>query len=195
MTKMKVLRFFSIIAVAALLLTSCSDDEEGTPQQTTQSYTITYNLRGSEGVFGTINQAVTLSLSDVIGTDAADNFVSASQQQAQSYLEISGLSALLSDETDVILLKDFTIQVGSETAINLGDCSTDPQGTNEFGSDTQQSTDDVIELIGYIFSDLTSGSKSTEISISFTPTVDITSADNVQLKINFGGTYHYEIFE
>ncbi len=42
---------------------------------------------------------------------------------------------------------------------------------------------------------VTSGSKSSSITVSFKPSVSLTNADNVQLKISIGGTYYYVEFE
>ena len=116
-------------------------------------------------------------------------------QLADSYLEISGLDQIESPDTVDVVLEDFTIKVGTRPGVNLGDCSTDAQGTNEFPSDVQLSTNQVINLIQNVFTDVTSGSKRAKITVSFTPNANITSADNVQLKIHFGGVYHYVEFD
>lgn len=192
---MKTLHFFAIISIAAILLSSCKKEEdEGTPRQTTKTFTHSQNIRGSAGIKGELPPSV-LSLSDIIGTEAASNFKNGEMQLASSHLEISGLNQIEAPEGEAVILENFTIKVGSRQAVNLGNCSTDPQGLNDFSSDVQQSTNEIISIIQNIFTDITSGNKSSSITISFTPNVDILSSDNVQLKISIGGTYHYVVFE
>lgn len=190
---MKTFNLFAMLFIAVMLFTSCKKEEEGTPRQITKTYTYTQNIRGTMGVKGELPSGA-LTLADIIGIEPAKNFQYAEMQLANSKLEISGLSDMASDLEEVIVLEDFTIKVGSRPGVNLGDCSTDPQGINEFAADTQQSTNEIVNLINDIFSDVTSGSKSSTITISFTPNVDIATAENIQLKISIGGTYHYEEF-
>jgi hypothetical protein len=187
---MKTLNFFATILIAVLLITSCKDEEDGTPRQITKSYTFSQNLIGTAGVKGEL-PASSLLLADIIGTEPAKNFENAEMQLANSYLEVSGLSQIDSPDTVAVVLEDFTIKIGSRQAVNLGDCSTDPQGTNEFAADVQQSTNQIIGIIQNLFADVTSGSKSSTVTVSFTPSVSISSSDNVQLVIVVGGTYHY----
>lgn len=191
---MKTNKIFAILFVAAILVASCKEEDTGTPRQITKTYTYNQNIRGSEGVKGELSLA-NLNLTDVIGTVPASNFKNAEMQLADSYLEITGLNEIEKPDTVEIVLEDFTIKVGARQGVNLGDCSTDPQGINEFASDVEQSTNTIIGLIQNIFTDVTSGSKSAQITVSFTPSVAITSSDNVQLKISFGGTYYYVVFE
>jgi hypothetical protein len=191
---MKTLNFFTIFLIAAMLITSCKKEDEGTPRQITKNYTYSQNIRGSLGVKGELTLSE-LKLSDIIGIEPAKNFKNAEMQLASSHLEITGLSQIESPEGETVILEDFTIKVGSRQGVNIGDCSTDPQGTNEFAADTPQSTNEIISLIQNIFSDVTSRSKSSTITVSFTPNVNITSSDNIQLEVTIGGTYHYVIFE
>jgi len=191
---MKTIKLFTIFLLATVLITSCEDKENGTPQKITKTYTYSQNIRGSVGVKGEL-LLPKLNLSDVIGAEAVNNFKNGELQLADSHLEISGLSQIESPDTVAVVLEDFTIKVGTRQGVNLGDCSTDPQEINEFAADVQQSTNVIINLIRNIFTDVTSGNKSTEITVSFTPNVDINSSDNVQLQISFGGTYNYLVFE
>jgi hypothetical protein len=192
---MKTLNFFALLLIAVLLIPSCKEEDEGTPRQINKTYTYSQNLRGSAGVKGELTLDV-LRLSDIIGTEPAKDFKNAEMQLASSHLEISGLNQIEPPaDTIAVVLENFTIKVGGRQAVNLGDCSTDPQGQNEFAADVQQSTNEIIGLIQNIFTDVTSGNKSATITVSFTPNVNITSTDNVQLKISIGGTYHYVVFE
>lgn len=191
---MKTLNFFAMLLIAAMLFTSCKDEEEGTPKQITKTYTYSDNLRGSEGVKGELELSE-LKLADIIGTEPANNLEKAEMQLADSHLEISGLNQIESPDTLAVVLEDFTIEVGARQGVNLGDCSTDPQGTNEFAADDELSTNEIVNLIQDIFTDVTSGSKRATITVSFTPNMDISSSDNVQLKISIGGKYHYVEFE
>ncbi len=190
---MKTFNIFSIFLIAVTFFTSC-EKEEGTERQITKTYTYSQNIRGSEGVKGE-QSLPTLSLADVIGIEPARNLESADMQLADSYLEISGLNQLESPDTVAVVLEDFTIKVGSRQGVNIGDCTTDPQTANEFAPDVEQSTNEIINLIRNIFTDMTSGNKSAQITVSFTPNVSITADDNVQLNISVGGTYNFLEFE
>ena len=191
---MKTLNFFAIFLIGAMLFSSCGEEDEGTPRQITKTYTYSQTIRGSAGVKGELPPSE-LNLADIIDAEAARNLENAEMQLADSYLEISGLNQIESPDTVAVVLEDFTVKVGTRQGVNLGNCSTNPQETDEFSSDVQQSTNDIINLIRNIFTDVTSGNKSTDITVSFTPNVDITSSDNVQLQISFGGIYYYLVFE
>jgi len=192
--KMKTLNIFALFFIAVLLIASCEEEDEGTPRQITKTYTYSQNIRGSAGVRGELPSSE-LNLADIIDAEAARNLQNAEMQLADSYLEITGLNQLEVPDTVAVVLEDFTIKVGSRQGVNIGDCTTDPQAPNEFAAGVQQSTNTVINLIRNIFTDVTSGSKSAEITVSFTPSVNITSADNVQLNISIGGTYNYIVFD
>ncbi len=192
--KMKTLNIFALFFIAVLLIASCEEEDEGTPRQITKTYTYSQNIRGSAGVRGELPSSE-LNLADIIDAEAARNLQNAEMQLADSYLKITGLNQLEVPDTVVVVLEDFTIKVGSRQGVNIGDCTTDPQAPNEFAAGVQQSTNTVINLIRNIFTDVTSGSKSAEITVSFTPSVNITSADNVQLNISIGGTYNYIVFD
>lgn len=191
---MKTIKFLILFVITGLLITSCEEEDNGTPQQVTKTYTYSENIRGSVGVMGTL-ELPELNLSDVIGTEAANNFKNAEMQLADSYLEISGLNQLEASDTIVVVLEDFTIKVGSRQGVNLGNFSTDPQEVNEYPSDEELSTNTIVNLIQNIFTDVTTGNKNAKITVSFTPNVDITSSNNVQLKITFGGKYNYLVFQ
>lgn len=191
---MKTLKIFASLFLVVTLFASCEEEDEGTPQQITKNYTYSQNIRGSEGVKGELPLAA-LSLADVIGIEPARNLESADMQLADTYLEISGLNQFDSLDTAAVVLEDFTIKVGSRQGVNIGDFTTDPKTPNEWEPDEPQSTDEIINLIRNIFIDMTTGNKSAEITVSFTPNVNITSTDNVQLNISIRGTYNYLVFE
>lgn len=190
---MKTINFFAMLLIAAMLISSCKKEDEGTPKQMTKTHTFSLNLIGTAGVKGEL-PASQIKLNDIIGIDPAKNLENAEMQLANSYLEVSGLGQIDAPEGQAVVLNNFTIKVGTRPGVNLGTCSTDPQGTNEFAADVRQSTNQMIGIVQNIFTDITSGSKSSTITVSFTPNVSITSADNVQLKIAIGGTYHYVVF-
>jgi hypothetical protein len=187
---MKTHVFFKMFLLAVLFITSCQEDDEGTPRQITESHTYSENIRGSEGVLGELPLA-DLLLTDILDAEITDNLTNAELQLADSYLEISGLNQVESPDTAAVVLEDFTIKVGTRPGVNLGDVTTNAQGTNELASDVQHSTNQVVSLIQNIFADVTSQSKRARITVSFTPNTDITSADDVQLVIHFAGRYHY----
>ena len=192
---MKAINFFAILLITAILISSCSKEEErGTPKQITKTHTFSLNLKGTSGVKGEL-PAAQIKLTDIIGADPAKNLENAEIQNAEARLIVSGLNQLEAPEGEAITLKDFTVKVGTRPGVNLGTCSTDPQGQNEFPADIQQSTNTVGTIVQNIFTDITAGSKSSSITVSFTPNVSITPADNVQLGISIGGTYHYVVFD
>lgn len=183
-----------MLFIAAILVSSCKKEDEGTPKQMTKTHTFSQVLVGTAGVKGEL-PASQIKLTEIIGADPAKNLETAEMQLANSYLEVSGLNQLEAPEGEAVELGDFTIKVGTRPGVNLGTCSTDPQGTNEFAADEQQSTNEILGILQNVFADLTTGSKNSSITVSFTPNLSITSADNVQLKISIGGTYHYVVFE
>jgi hypothetical protein len=191
---MKTINFFGMLLIAAILVSSCKKEDEGTPKQITKTHTFSLNLIGTSGVKGEL-PASQIKLTEIIGADPAENLETAEMQLASSYLEVSGLNQLEAPEGEAVELGDFTIKVGTRPGVNLGTCSTDPQGTNEFAADEQQSTNEILGILQNVFADLTTGSKNSSITVSFTPNVSIASADNIQLKISIGGTYHYVVFD
>jgi hypothetical protein len=193
-TRMKTLNFLAIVLITSILITSCKEEENGTARQTTNTFTYSQDLRGSVGVKGEL-PLTELNLAYIIGTEPASNLTNAELQLANTYLEISGLNQITPPDSGAVVLEDFTIKVGSRQGVNLGNCSTDPQAVNEFAAGVQQSTNTIISLIQNVFNDVTSDNKNAKITVSFTPNVDISSSDNVLLKISFGGTYYYMEFE
>lgn len=191
---MKTLKLFGLLVITATLLASCKKEDEGTPTQITKTYEYSQILRGSKDINGTITDFPILTLANVIGEDAAKNFKSAEMQIASCYIEIDGLDQITAPD-GVATLKNFTVQVGSHPAILLGDCKVQPQAQNEFGSDVAQSTTKFISIVTNVFTDLTSGSKSAQVKVSFTPNVDISASSNLRIKIVIGGTYHYVVFD
>ncbi len=188
---MKTYYLFIMILLASIVFVSCDDDEDGTPRQINETHTYSQNIRGAEGVRGEL-PLPDLILTDIIEPEIANKLTGAEIQLANSYLEISGLDQLESpDDTTAVVLDNFTIKVGNRDGVNLGDFSTDPQETDDLPSDIQLSTNQIVNLIQNIFADVTSPGKRARITVSFTPNVDIGSADNVQLNIHFGGIFNY----
>lgn len=192
--KMKTFKLLGMLLIAATIFSSCKKEDEGTPSQITKTYEYSQILRGSKDINGTITDLPILTLANVIGEDAAKNFKSAEMQIASCYIVIDGLDQITAPD-GAATLKNFTVQVGSHPAILLGDCKVQPQLQNEFGSEVAQSTTKFINIITEIFTDLTSGSKSAQIKVSFTPNVDISAANNLRIKIVIGGTYHYVVYD
>jgi hypothetical protein len=191
---MKAHIYIPVLLLALFFIASCKDKEDGTQRQLAQTFTYSQNIRGSAGVKGEL-PLPELKLADVIGDDTARNLTHAELQLAESYLEITGLGLVDSPDTVAVVLEDFTIKVGTRQPVNLGNFSTAPVGTNEMASDVKYSTNQVVNLVQNIFTEITSGNKRTNITVSFMPNVDITSADNVQLRIHFGGVYYYLVFD
>lgn len=191
---MKAHNLIPLFLIVVVFFVSCKDEEDGTPRQISKSYTYSQNIRGSEGVKGELPLS-DLRLDNILGTDTINKLTHAELQLADSYLELSGLNQVAASDTVPVILEDFTITVGSQQNFNLGHFSTDPQGVNELGTDIQYSTNQVVNVIQKVFSEVTSANKRASISVSFTPNVDITSADNVQLIIHFGGIYHFVVIE
>ncbi|MCY1722507.1 hypothetical protein OU798_19310 [Prolixibacteraceae bacterium Z1-6] len=192
---MKTLKLLVLLVVMSAFISSCQSDENtGVPKQITTVYTYKGLLRNLEGVNGELvfND---FKLADIIGEDPAKNLESGEMQVASCSIEIEGLKNIEMPDGEEAILNNFTVTVGSNSPVLLGNCMVEPNAANEFASDIPQSTAKFIGVISDIFSDLTKGTKNTALKVSFTPNVDITASSGVYLKIVIGGTYYYIEFE
>jgi|SRR5690554_178320 len=188
---MKSLVTIAILISSLFLISSCKKDEDGVERQTTKSYTYSQILRGAEDVRGEL-VLDDLKLAEVIGADTAQNFRSADLQLSDVYLEVSGLNQIQPADTVPIVLSDFTLKIGSRPDINLGDITTNPQGSGELASDVRHSSNQMINIVQDYFNDLTSGGKTARLRVWFTPNTDINTSHNVRLNLHFRAIYHYE---
>lgn len=191
---MKTQKLLGLLIIVSMMMSSCTKKETGTQKQMTKTYTYSQVLRGSMDVRGTINLDL-LTLTEILGDVPASNFDNGEMQIASCYIEIDGIDQLTVPEGVSATLRDFTIQVGSHSEVQLGDCKVDPSLSTEFASEIPQSTNTFIRVVTDLFSDLTSGSKTAQVKVTFNPNVDIVTADNIRLKITVGGTYYYTVFE
>lgn len=192
---MKTTKIFALFLGAALLITSCKDDDKGTPKQTTKTFEYSGILRGSKDILGTATKLPVIHLSEIIGADQAGNLTSAAMQNGDCYIAINGLTDLEQARGETVVLKNFTISIGKGASIVLGDCKVNPAAATEFASDTEQSTQKYLNIVSQVFNALTTGNKTAQLTVSFTPSVDITEDDNIRLKIGIGGTYYYVEYE
>lgn len=179
--------------MAVLVVTSCSeDDNEGIPKQMTDTFVFEGDIVGTKNVSGNYNLPL-LTLSTVIGSEAANNLKSAELQIAECFVEVEGLGALQESLGETIVLQDFTVTIGNNNAVLLGDCMVEPATTTEFASDVELSTTKYIKIATDVFNALKS-SGSVTIHVAFTPSHSIVETDDVVIKIGFGGVYNYVVY-
>jgi len=180
---MKNLVFISLF-FAAVALTSCgSNDPTPTPVQKIISKSWTIPIKGVGG--SAITTPVTINLSDVSGVDAS-NFINGEFQNSGSNIQISGL------KTGTVL-SNFTMQVNTNAAVNFGLVTTTP-GTNDFGAGVMQSGNRETTFLSSLFTAYTGKTKTAALKITFTPSVDIVAADNVNLVLTINGKYNWNTF-
>lgn len=186
-------KIFGLMLMVAFAFSSCSSDDDG-PKPTEKSGEFTYTyLIPIEGIANQQQKDVkaTFKLDDLLG-DNTKNFLAGELQRGKCSFEINGLTAVSSTAT----LKDFTITIGNRGSQNLGDCSQTGTGTNGFLSDYVHNSDKYTNLAKFVFDDLVSKQRSSNVSISFTPTERITSDKNkVFLKITVTGLMKYNVYE
>lgn len=186
-------KIFGLMLIIAIAFSSCSSDDDG-PKPTEKSGEFTYTyLIPVEGIMNSQQkpEKVTLQLDKLLG-DHTKNFLSGEFQRGKCSIEINGLSGVSSTAT----LKDFTITVGNRGAINLGNCNPSGSGANSFQSDYIHNSDKYTDIVKYVFDDIVSKQRSSNVGISFTPTETITSDKNkVFLKITVTGLMKYNVYE
>lgn len=190
---MKTMKIFALLLMVGLLITSCGDDDEGTPKQMNSTYEFEGKIVGTGDVSGNYDLP-TLTLSTVIGSAVADNLTSAELQIAECYVEVEGLGVLQESLGETIILKDFTVTVGNNNAVLLGDCKVEPAVVTEFASDVELSTTKYINVATDVFNALKT-SKTVTVNVAFTPSHSIIESDDVVIKIGFGGVYNYVVYE
>lgn len=192
---MKAINNLAAIAITlmSVFFISCGDDDNNpgptpTPQKKTEVFNKSKVLRGfADSHVST--EAFTIYLSDIIGEDAAHNFVSGERQLAECYIEVNGLR----DKEPETILKDFSLKLNDNAPVVFGDCRANANNVNEFESDTKQSTQKVADFIQSVFESYTGSTKKAIIEVSFTPTQDITTED-VSLKLVIKGDYIYNTY-
>ena len=189
-------KIFGLMLMIAVAFSSCSSDDNDGPapvrQEKDTTYVYTAEIYGNAYASGDL---VTYTLPDitlakVLGETNAKNFISGAFQNSGTYLEVSGLK----DVVDSPSLKNFTLQVNSNGAINFGTCKYNGIGNNEFKSDEQLSDNKYINFINPIFSSLVSSSRKASFKVSFVPSKDIEKTDKVLLKIAIRGKYIYNTY-
>lgn len=181
-----------IVLIIPFVFISCSsdDDDPWVPDQKTITYVYTHTIRGVKGTTSTIDLK-DFTLKDILATEGIDvkNYISAEIHNSGSYYEFEGLKAMESLPS----LRDITFTVGNKPPTNLGTCSPNPSGLNEFPSDDQRSTNTDLKLINSIFDDIKGGLKKAQMKITFTPTEDILG-ENIKINISIKATYRYRVY-
>nr|WP_321358132.1 hypothetical protein [uncultured Draconibacterium sp.] len=188
------MKILVLLLMAGLIVTSCSkDDKEGTPRQMTDTFVFEGEIVGTKNVSGNYNLPL-LTLAEVIGSEAANDLKSAELQIGECFVEVEGLGALQESLGETIVLKDFTVTIGNNNAVLLGDCKVEPATTTEFASDVELSTTKYIKIATDVFNALKS-KRSVTVHVAFTPSHSIVETDDVMIKIGFGGVYNYVVYE
>ena len=185
---MKVLNKILLLSLMVPFFVSCGDDSpEMEPKQERKTFEYVWNVRGLEE--GATKYDLEISLADVIGIEAAKNFKGGEFQIASSYLKIEGLEAM--DPSPI--MKDFSLQLGNATPVKFGNCTADPKLSDDFASELQQSNNKVSNFLQSVFAAYTSKNKIAKMTVSFTPTYDIVTANGVKMKLVIDGTYNYNV--
>lgn len=182
-----------LFLVFALLFSACGGGDDkavALPITNEASYLITIEVAGIKGT--TAPPLVNVVLDSIIGKENAQNLLSANDQSFQrgkSYLGVYGLKG----GPESVVLKNFTITVGSNIPVNLGTCSL--SGSTEIGflADVDQSGDLYTNVIQALFNDLVQRRKST-VKISYDANEDIARESKVLFKLNMGGIYKYNTY-
>lgn len=186
-------KIFGLMLAIAVAFSSCGSDDDGPSAiQKSGDFTHTY-LIPIEGIANSQQkpEKVTLKLDSLLG-EYTKNFLSGEFKRGKSSIEISGLSGVSSTAT----LKDFTITIGNRGSINLGNCNPTGTGTNGFQSDYVHDSDKYTDMVKYVFEDMVSKQRSSNVTISFTPTETIVAKNNkVFLKITVSGNMKYNVYE
>lgn len=186
-------KFLGLVLAIVIGFSACSNDDDGpTPIQKNEEFTYTY-LIPIEGIANSLQkpEKVTVTLESLLG-EHTKNFLSGEFQRGKCSIEISGLSAV----SPTASLKDFTIAIGNRGSINLGNCNVEGSGTNAFKSDYVHNSDKYTNIVKYIFDDMVSKQRNSNITLSFTPTETIVSkTDKVVLKITVTGHMKYNVYE
>ena len=186
---MKILSKFFVLAFIASFFVSCggSNDPTPTPVQKIILKTWTIPILGFAGQGATLKD-IAINLSDIPGVDAS-NFIKGDFQNSGGYIQISGLNKM-----DGAVLNNFTMQVNSSPATNLGRVTANATGTGDFASDVQQSGNNVIDFLRTLFTAYTGKSKTATLTVTFTPSANIMPTDNVNLIIAVNGMYNWNTF-
>lgn len=191
---MKTIKILALLLIAGFVVTSCSeDDDEGTPKQMTDTFVFKGDIVGTKNVSGNYDLPL-LTLSTVIGSEAASDLKSAELQIAECFVEIEGLAAFEEDLGETVVLEDFSVTVGDNNTVLLGDCKVEPSTTTEFASDVELSTSKYLGIATDVFNALKS-KKSVTVNVSFTPSHSIVEDDTIVIRIGFGGVYNYVVYE
>lgn len=174
---------------------SCGSDDDGpTPvrQEKDTTYVYTAVIRGNAYSQGDEVKYTLpdITLAQILGDTNASNFISGEFQNTGTYIEVSGLK----DVTGSPSLKNFTLQVNSNSAVNFGTCKYNSTDSNEFSSDTQQYGNKYLAFINPIFSSVVGKSRKASLRVSFIPSKDILESDKVLLKIGIRAKYIYNTY-
>jgi hypothetical protein len=178
-----------VSSMVVLSFNACGGDDGPTAVPKSEIITHDFTLP----IQGIANQEqreikTTLTLSDAVGKDVADNLISTEFQRGDSPLKIDGLKAV----TSTGKIQNLKIKVGSKE-FTLGTCTANP-GANEFQTDVKLGDDKYTEVSKYVLEGLTSAKK-VDVYLTFTPTVTLTSESSpVNLIITVTGNYKYNTY-
>ena len=186
---MKAVSKVLMLALIALVSFSCGkkDDPVPTPHQEIISKTWTIPIKGFEGQ-SVVLPEVSISLADIPHVEAA-NFTSGEFQNSGGSIQISGLKKLSG-----AVLNNFTMQVGNNAAVNFGTVTATP-GANDFGSDVEQSGNRETQFLSALFSAYAGKGKTAVLKVSFTPSKDLVTADNINLLLTIKAKYNWNTFD
>ncbi len=183
------------VALVSFSFVSCGGDDESREILQGGSFSKVYQIP----LKGAINQTsgypttpVSLSFSEIIGSDKVTNFVGGSANDyidlSNAYIQVTGLKAIKDATGKEISLANFTIK-----DVNLG--TINPSGSNgALQSDVKiyGANAKVLTILKNIYSEIVNNPYKSDVKISYIPTSDIESTDKVFLEISIAGTsYKY----
>ncbi len=190
---MKITRnyLFAIIAIASVSLAfvACGGDDEDpwTEASVTQTTIGVVKLQALEGNLTTLYD--TVSLSELLSDDIANNLISTDYQSSGWSIKINGLKSL-AGSSSTITLSNLKITING-TAYDLKSWTT-ATGTTSFEADVEQSGNSLSSFSNAYFNALTTGDKKAKLKIEFTSNVYFSSSSNVALQLKTTSKYVYK---
>lgn len=180
----------AIAAIVSFSLTfvSCGGDDEDpwTEASVTQTTTGVVKLQALQGNLTTLYD--TISLSELLGDNIANNLISTDYQSSGWSVRINGLKSLAGSST--ITLSNLKISING-AAYDLKTW-TSASGTANLESDTDQSGNSLSSFSNAYFKALTTGDKKAKLKIEFTSNVYFSSSSNVTLQLKTTSKYVYK---
>ena len=174
---------FTIIPFAFV---SCGDDDDPGKEASTEKTSTSANTL--QAVDGEVTQTDIINLSDLIGSDVANNLVSSEFQNSGWNIRLDGLKALAGEST--IVLTSIKVSVNGSSPYDLGSWTTASSSSLNI-SDTNISSNTFQSFINAYYKALTTGDKKATLKTTIVADRSITKSDNVKLQFTITSKYVY----